>query len=194
LPDNDARSCSAWHLINTRGCYRSRDFGGAEHQRNRINLIATSQVGQRTGGRGRGRGRGVGFADTRAEVYVRYLRGGGGTGTTTQLVSPGVLSCDGGGRGGGGKGRWTPGGDKYPSDIMDGACIRPQRDGGTNPISFRGRFRRRRRARRNPRSPKSEIDFGIDVNDKFALFRPPIARRRALFGRESRLICPRGRK
>jgi len=41
---------------------------------------------------------GVGFADTRAEVYVRYLRGGGGTGTTIQLVSPGVLSCDGGGR------------------------------------------------------------------------------------------------
>lgn len=26
--------------------------------------------------------------------------------------------------------------DKYPSDIMDGTCIRPQSNGGTNPIRF----------------------------------------------------------
>ena len=69
---------------------------------------------------------GRGFVDARTEVTYDI---GAEPPAPVQLVSPrlGVLSW----RGDAGR----PG-DKYPFDIMDGVCIQPQRNGGTNPIRF----------------------------------------------------------
>lgn len=112
-PDNDARSCRwliqlAGEAVWPMNVARFRSGASARPD----NLIAGSEVGQ-------------GFCRCANGSYVRYLAGRGEA--PVQPVSPhlGVLSWP------GDAGR--PG-DKYPSDIMDGVCIRPH--GGTNPIRF----------------------------------------------------------
>lgn len=97
-------------FISARSCYRSMKCRAILVREYRMTL---SQVKQ-------------GFCRCANGSNVRYRRG---TAAPIQLVSPrlGVLSW----RGDAGR----PG-DKYPFDIMDGVCIQPQRNGGTNPIRF----------------------------------------------------------
>lgn len=60
-------------------------------------------------------------------------------------------------------------GDKYPSDIMDGVCIRPQRNDGTNPIRFADGFAGARAHTHVTHRLQIRIDE-IDISDKFMLF------------------------
>jgi len=81
-------------------------------------------------------------------------------------------------------------GDKYPSDIMDGACIRSQRDSAQQ-ILFRSADGSVVAARDvTPIPPKSEI-VGIDINDKSRFFEAT-GRRWCIGARNARRICARG--
>lgn len=58
--------------------------------------------------------------------YVRYRRNYRAHLTRVAMSGGFILRGD----------RYGRVGDKYPSDIMDGICIRPQRNDETNPIHF----------------------------------------------------------